>query len=205
MDKQEYADLQLRKQQERDRLAAASVATSPSENLNETLPPTVVGRWQPGNLNDIDVLKARIAELEGRLAPSQPVTVDDQPAEPGMMKTATIVLGLHKDHTLAKANITPAEMQLLITMHMPQYKDDPIRGFTETPPVSRTATQEVSRLRAIYGRDRVKALFGPNTSLPATFADAHASGKEWAMENPPAESAPLVGRRPSAAEQAADL
>lgn len=150
----------------------------------------------------IEELRAKVEALE---AGSRPATIEDVPAEPGLMKTATIVLGLAKGQTVVKTGITPAEMQALIVMHMANYQDDPIRGFRETEPVQRTTTQEITRLRMIYGRDRMKALYGPNSALPATFQEAHESGKTWAVENPPEDSSPLVGRRMTAAEAAATV
>ena len=130
----------------------------------------------------------------------------ERPPAAGMMKTATLVLRMHKDSSVVKVGVTPAQAMLLTSIHLTGAGKDPIENIVETESVKRTNVEEVRRLRGIYGDAKVKSLFGPNSPLPQTFNDALIAGKSWAMEQPE-ESGPalLVGRAPTAAENAASL
>lgn len=138
-----------------------------------------------------------------------------------MMKQANIVLGLHKESSVIKRHVTPAEVQLLVIMHAANNGRNPVLGIafedterlmpkgeevvTPIPEVKRQDRDEINRLRSIYGNKRVKALYGPNSSLPRRFIDAIDSGVQWSNENPVNEDNLLVGRRMSAEEAAANM
>ncbi len=128
---------------------------------------------------------------------------NEKPPQAGGMKTATILLGLHKDHSVVKQNVTPAEVQLLTIMHATNNGRVPILDIEVGADIVRDRRVEVARLRGLYGTAKVKGLFGPNTELPQTFRDAIESGMTWATENPETEAQPLVGRKLTADENAA--
>ncbi len=145
---------------------------------------------------------------------------NEQPASAGCMKQANVMLGLHKDASTVKRFVTPCEVQLLVMMHLPNNGRCPILGITfedehwnteirgqldrtHIPEVKRTYAQEVQRLRAIYGRERVAKLFGPNSTPPATFNEAIESAMMWAADGNVMEDRPLTGRKPTSEELAA--
>lgn len=119
------------------------------------------------------------------------------------MKTCECLFQLNKDTEIRKRGITPAQLQLLIVMHVANGSGAPVKELKETEEVNRTNAQEIQRLRMIYGSTKVKAMFGPNSPLPASFEEAKASGMAWAMENGEAGDEPLVGRKLTADESAA--
>lgn len=120
-----------------------------------------------------------------------------------MMARANVLFGLHRDASLVKRNVTPAEIQLLVIMHMQNVGRNPVLAIELLEPVARSAREEITRLRAIYGTARVRTIYGPNSPLPATFGEAIDSGTAWAMEHSADDAEPLVGRRITTQEAAA--
>jgi hypothetical protein len=127
----------------------------------------------------------------------------ETPAANGMMKTATVLLKLSRDQTVVKTHVTPAQAFVLTVMHVANAGGEAPKVMQETEPLVRTDREEIARLRRVYGPGRIKSLFGPNSSLPATFDDAIQSGVSWALENPGGDGEPLVGRRLTAEEASA--
>lgn len=116
------------------------------------------------------------------------------------MKTANVILKLSRDQTVVKTHITPAQAQMLVILHMANSGGEPVKVIEETEEIDREDRDEIARLRRVYGVARVKALFGPNSPLPATFEDAIANGQTYALDNPDMDSGPMVGRKMTAEE-----
>lgn len=79
--------------------------------------------------------------------------------------------------------ITPAEALVLGMDHMPHSNDYPLSGIEETGEVARSPLDEIKRLRARYGKARIKQLFpGAIPQVPETFEEAKAAVVEAASE-----------------------
>ena len=135
---------------------------------------------------------------------AMPVEKDEPLSENGMMKTANVVLSLHKDHTIVKTGVTPAYLQLLVIAYFTLSQGRPIISLTETEPVRRSDAQEIGRLKSMYGAAKTNPLFGINATLPKTFHDAYTKGILWASDNPGGlGEQPMVGRNLTPTEAAA--
>lgn len=109
------------------------------------------------------------------------------------MKEATVMVKLSKDQESIKKHVTPIEAMILCAEHQANVKDVPVTVLKETitdvttlvekevdnphkpgskrmdlvrEKTTRTLDQELDRLRAIYGRVKVKALLSEVRDLP---------------------------------------
>lgn len=78
-----------------------------------------------------------------------------------------------------KENITPAEAVVLAAAHFPVVGQFPLYNVEVVSEIERRPLDEVKRLRAVYGKAKVNALFpGAIPQLPSTFEEAAEAVKE---------------------------
>ncbi len=126
------------------------------------------------------------------------------------MKTATIRLKTdERGSDVPKAGVTPAEAVLLALDHMKNVGSYPIHAVVEDedPAVDtftdseghktyapRTVLMEMKRLRSLYTKKRVDALFpGAKPSLPEDFAEAEEIVTQQAPKDEDAKPGTLFG------------
>lgn len=94
------------------------------------------------------------------------------------MKVANCVINLGQC-TVPKAGVTPAELMLLKAEHHKNAKGQVVVSVEETGEIERTAPQEAARLKGLYGKKKVEALFpGFSPVFPADFAEVKAMSPE---------------------------